>query len=64
LKSYGYKKNKKPRGDGCFLCTLERKGTKKSHRFAVKKEINKQLTTYNDEVYKRRRVSNGTSSDE
>lgn len=39
MKPYGYKKNKKPKGDGCFLCTQERKQTKTSTRRKAKKEI-------------------------
>lgn len=39
MKPYGYKKTKKVAGDGCFLCTLERKQTKSAKRGQSKKEI-------------------------
>lgn len=43
MKAYGYKKNKKPHGDGCFLCTQERKHTKTVARTKAKKEIDETL---------------------
>ena len=36
MKPYGYKK-KKPAGDGCFLCTQQRKSTKNAVRSKAKK---------------------------
>jgi hypothetical protein len=36
MKPYGYKKSKKIKGDGCFLCTKERKTTKKANRRKAK----------------------------
>lgn len=40
MKPYGFKK-KKPRGDGCFLCTKERKRSKSGARTKVKVELKK-----------------------
>jgi hypothetical protein len=37
VKPYGFKK-KRPRGDGCFLCTQDRKKTKSAVRGKAKKE--------------------------
>lgn len=49
MKTYGAKQNnrgkkgKDPPGDGCFLCTKERKTTKSAVRTKAKKEINETL---------------------
>lgn len=42
MKPYGYKKNKRIRGDGCFLCTKERKTTKTAIRAKAKLEARKE----------------------
>ena len=39
MKPYGYKKAKKPKGDGCFLCTQERKTTKTAVRNKTRLKI-------------------------
>lgn len=38
MKPYGSKKKKKVRGDGCFLCTQEKKTTKSANRSKMKLE--------------------------
>jgi hypothetical protein len=46
MKPYGEKRNKRtkpPHGDGCFLCTQERKTTKTAVRAKVKKEVEEQM---------------------
>lgn len=40
MRAYGHKK-KRPRGDGCFLCTQDRKQTKTVSRRKAKLEISK-----------------------
>jgi hypothetical protein len=39
MKPYGYKKLRKPPGDGCFLCTQCRKETKSAKRAKVKSSL-------------------------
>lgn len=48
MKAYGYKRKRKPPGDGCFLCDPSRKKTKsvtrKEARRAIKKEMEQAYT--------------------
>lgn len=43
MKPYGYKKLKKPPGDGCFLCTQVRKTSKTANRRKEKLNIKKEI---------------------
>lgn len=43
MKPYGFKKKKKIKGDGCFLCTQDRKETKSAVRSKSKKEVKLEL---------------------
>lgn len=49
MKAYGYKKKKRPLGDGCFLCDPSRKTTKKAVRSKAKNEARKEARKFEKE---------------
>jgi len=54
MKPYGYKKHRKPPGDGCHLCmkglSCSSKRTKKANRAKAKQEIEEQITPLDQEL--------------
>lgn len=46
MKAYGYKRKRKPPGDGCFLCDPSRKKSKTVTRREGKKKIDKDLSDH------------------